>query len=212
MSQLSWAVSYEGSTDARYLDVLIRRVIEAHCLRVNVSVEVSTTPLRFARRSPEHIIQEATRLRDAFDVLFVHADAGGREQRKTLSERCLVICRELAEQSILPTERCVPVIPRREMEAWAIADQGAVAKALGYNGRLEALGLPTPPKTAESINDPKDTLRRAQRTVVNQRRRLPDRLALIAEYQSLSVLRRVPSFKSFDDATAMALSHAGILT
>ena len=88
---LAYALFCEGASDYSYFEVLVPRVIESTVLKAGrTPVDVPERPsLRLGRkgRSVEAVAREACDGREAFHVVFVHADTGGRGQRATLPER-----------------------------------------------------------------------------------------------------------------------------
>lgn len=216
MTFLAWATFAEGPTDHEYLDVLIPRLMEDVVARDGV--RPATIPLlpavRLGQRSREigSVAQEACHNRDAFHLLFVHSDTGGRELGKTIAQRTVAYIDASFERCGLRRDRCVVIAPRHETEAWALADPEAVAEALGYRGRLTKLGLPPKPAASERLVSPKETLS----SVVNIVRGVQDRsgsaaLAAIAQRQNLSLLRQMDSFAGFEEGLRSALRSLGIL-
>nr|WP_255378349.1 DUF4276 family protein [Quadrisphaera sp. DSM 44207] len=106
----------------------------------------------------------------------------------------------------------VPLAPRREMEAWALADLDTLRGVVGvrldtstvFEGHL--LG------SAEQLSEPKRTLAELVAQAVRPRRRAPraaDYLPYIAENLPLSSLRRLPSFQAFEESLVHALTELG---
>ena len=205
MRFLSWAVYYEGPSDALYLDVLIPRIINDLVVREGTDlIEVPEVPaIRMGQedRSVEGVAKEACKARAAFDIVFIHADTGGRGVAKTLPARTAGYCKAMHELCDWPPNRCISVTPCHETEAWLLADGRAILEALGYNGDLADVGLPANASAAERLNDPKQTLRSAIEQIAGRRRSQNiDRLfPAIAQRQSLETLRGSNSFQSFEN-------------
>lgn len=143
---LAYALFCEGPSDYSYFEVLVPRVIESTVLKVGKTpVDVPERPsLRLGRkgRSVDAVAREACDGREAFHVVFVHADTGGRGQQARLPERSTAYCMRMHEECELRRERCVLLRPASMMESWALADPQAVLDALGYRGAPAELGLP----------------------------------------------------------------------
>ena len=144
-------------------------------------------------RSVSTVATEACRRQEAFHIVFIHTDVGGRSQATRLNSRSTVYCEEMSEMCGFPHSRCVTLTPRHTMEAWALADPEAVLRALGYTGSATDIGLPRDGREAEGIADPKATLDLAVRRVTNNRRRRGHSLLpAIAQHQRIDALRQAP--------------------
>lgn len=204
MRYISWAAFYEGPSDALYLDVLLPRIIRDLVMREGIQlVEVPDMPavkLGTKGRSVDRVAEEACAFRDAYDVIFIHADTGGRGLEQGLAHRAVAYCEALAARCNWPAERCITITPRHETEAWLIADGRAVTMALGYSGDPFEVGLPGDARAAERLNDPKQVLRAAIEAIAGRRRvRIIDSLfPAIAQRQELELLRQSSSFLEFE--------------
>jgi hypothetical protein len=204
MIYVAWASLYEGSSDVGYFDILIPRLMEdLLARRGRQSAVVPATPsirLGSTNRSVAAVAAEMCKSREAFHVIFIHADTGGRSQEEKIDSRTVEYCEEAHRQCQWRTDRCIYLKPRHEMEAWALSDPAAVLKAFGYIGPANDLGLPADGKAAERLADPKIVLRNAAEKVRGRRR--PGRTAVpfaaIAQNQSLNALRNCDSFGEFE--------------
>ncbi len=213
---LAYALFCEGASDYSYFEVLVPRVIESTVLKVGKTpVDVPERPsLRLGRkgRSVDVVAREACDGREAFHVVFVHADTGGRGQRAKLPERSTAYCRRMHEECELPRARCVLLRPASMMESWALADPAAVLDTLGYRGTPAELGLPTGAEQAEAHPDPKGCLDSALLAVRGPRRSRGDSLLpAIAQRQSMDALRRSTSFQELERDLRTALGDLGTL-
>jgi len=213
---LAYAVFVEGNSDAPYFSLLLRRAIEEMVLRNGrVPVEIPELPLRLGQRGRgvDDVAAEACENSEAFHLLFIHADRGGRRQARAFAARGQAYCRRVQEICGFSPQRCVVVAPRHETEAWVLADPSAVMGALGYKGRPERIGLPANARAAEGLADPKATLDDAIALVRGRRRAEPagTLFAAIAQRQSLDALRRSPSYIEFENALSDALTDLGAL-
>ena len=153
------------------------------------------------------VAREACDGREAFHVVFVHADAGGRGQRARLPERSTAYCMRMHEECELRRERCVLLRPASMMESWALADPKAVLDALGYLGAPAELGLPGGAEQAEVHPDPKGCLDSALRLVRGAARvacRQPS-----ARHRSAPIDRRPEAFQIVPGAGTQPAYGAG---
>ena len=105
------------------------------------------------------------------------------------------------------------ILPRKEMEAWAIADPEAVGAALGLSGRVKSIDWPQSAAEAERVHDPKALLVEAVRSVRAARvSRFNSVLSAVAQRQSLSILRGAPSFAQFEQRLLCALEELKCVT
>ncbi len=215
MTYVSWAALYEGGTDQAYFDLLIPRVMED--IVMLQGIRHSTIPpapaLVLRRRRVEEVAQEACNARDAFQLIFIHADTGGRNLEAGLGGRSIRFCEAMLALCRWPLARCVAILPRRETEAWVLADPQAVIGALGYLGSPHCLGLPTDGGEAEQLGDPKAVLAAAVRQIRGRRRpaNVQQIFPAIAQRQSLANLRRAKSFIEFEDGLRVALAKLGCI-
>ena len=213
---LAYALFCEGPSDYSYFEVLLPRVIESAVLRVGrVPVDVPERPavrLGGRGRTVEAVAAEACDRLEAFHVVFVHADTGGRGQIAKVGHRSRAYCEKMHELCELPSERCVLLRPASMTESWALADPQAVLDALGYRGTPSELGLPADAEQAEDHPNPKTCLDSALRTVRGTRRGRSDTLLpAIAQRQSIDALGRSKSFLEFETALRTALRDLGII-
>jgi Domain of unknown function (DUF4276) len=215
MMYVSWAVLYEGSTDQGYFDVIVPRLMDD--IVMTYGVRHSTIPaapsIRLRRAAIEQVATEACGARDAFHLVFIHADTGGRSLEKGVATRSSAYCDAMRELCGWPPIRCILIVPRHETEAWVLADPTAVAAALGFNGSAASIGLPADALAAAGLSDPKAVLEAAIRQVRGRRARTSTEriFPAVAQRQSLSELRRSPSFAAFESAVRSALADIGCI-
>ena len=213
---LAYALFCEGPSDFSYFEVLVPRVIESIVLDAgNLPVDVPERPsLRLGRggRQIDRVAQEACYGREAFHLVFIHTDTGGRGQVTNLASRSNAYCVRMHEICELRRERCVLVRPALMTESWALADPKAVLDALGYRGAPSELELPADAAQAEVHPDPKACLDSALRSVRGSRRsRRETLLPAIAQRQSIDALRRSQSFRELERSLHAALADLGVL-
>lgn len=204
MRYISWAAFYEGPSDASYLDVLLPRVIRDLVANEGVVLvdvpEAAAVKLGAKGRAVDDVAAEACEFADAFDIVFIHADTGGRGQERTLENRSEAYCEAMARMCSWPIDRCITITPRHETEAWLLADNSAVTSALGYRGNPNAIGLPSSAAAAERLRDPKEVLRSAIEQVAGRRRsqNVANIFPAIAQRQDFTRLRQSGSFVTFE--------------
>jgi hypothetical protein len=213
MTYVSWAVLYEGSTDQAYFDLLLPRLMEDVVLARSVRpVTIPEIPATRLRRGPvEEVASEACAAAASFHLVFIHADAGGRNLRTGLDQRSGAYCDAMNRLCNWPLQRCIRLSPSHETEAWILADPAAVADALGYRGLTSTIGLPSGAVEAERLSDPKEVLRQAIAQVRGRRRPLdiPQIFPSIAQRQDLDMLRKARSFSAFEADIVAALQDLG---
>lgn len=213
---LAYALFCEGPSDYSYFEILLPRVIESIVLAVGrMPVDVSEPPaVRLGRRgrAVDEVAAEACDRREAFHVVFVHADTGGRGQLAKVSYRSSAYCKKMHELCEWRSERCVPLRPASMTESWALADPQAVLDTLGYRGPPSELGLPADVGQAEGHPNPKACLDSAFRAARGTRRARGDSLLpAIAQRQSINALGRSRSFREFEISLQGALQDLGVL-
>ena len=212
MIYVSWAALYEGASDRSYYDVLIPRLMEEIILKDGIrAVTIPPNPAKvFSRRESRKVAEAACEAKEAFHLLFIHADKGGRNLAAELPERSCAICEATYDRCQFPLARCVVIAPLHETEAWVLADPTAVTAALGYSGSAFDLDLPPDARAAERLVDPKAVLNTAVRQVRGRRSFSVHQIfPAIAQRQSIQLLRGAPSFHAFEVLVKRALSDIG---
>lgn len=215
MTYVSWAAFYEGVTDQAYFELLIPRVMEDIVRRLGTRHStIPATPAVTLQRGPvENVAKEACMARDAFHLVFIHADTGGRSLEAGLEERSVRYCEAMHALCDLPMVRCITIAPRHETEAWVLADPQAVTAALGYLGSSVSIGLPGNATEAERLGDPKKVLAAAVNKVRGRRGpfNVKQIFPAIAQRQSLANLRHSRSFVTFESGLRAALTDLGCI-
>lgn len=222
MHYLRLALIPEGSSDHRFLPVVLRRLTLDLCARfagrhVEVDEEVPNLTALPVVTGPEDTAQERLRqflfqAAGTFNILFIHAD-GGSHPPTAQAQHFQPWADWMAAEPRFEGSRPVAVIPIREMEAWALVDGEALRSAFGAVVADEELGVPARPRDVESIQDPKWSLDQAYATVVGRRRRKKERavhfLSAIGERVRLERLRQVPAFRQLENDLQAALDSLG---
>ncbi|MES2270838.1 MAG: hypothetical protein V4533_08145 [Pseudomonadota bacterium] len=217
MTFVSWAAMHEGPTDRAYFDLLIPALMEDLVRRRGTrNVTVPQSPaisMGKAGRTVDAVASEICGEQDAFHVVFVHADTGGRALEANMGSRSEAYRQAAFELCGFPLVRCVIIAPRHETEAWMLADRDAVGGALGYRGDLAELGLPADARQAEKLVDPKQVLANAISQVRGRRSasNVHQIITAIAQRQNFTRLRTAQSFQAFEGALADALVDLGCI-
>ena len=219
---LDLALFAEGPTDHLFLGVLFHRVAEELCLEHDRAVVMSPKtielhpPPKFKDSNREERIMESAREGfGTFDLLLIHADGNGdpeRSYKERIRPGADLVASTLGQERI----KTIPIVPIREMEAWALADGDALRATSRTTLSDQEMGLPGRPKDVEKIDDPKGRLDEVRRRIVGGRRGTRNRtrppLDLIAEFIRLDRLREVPSFAKCWDYMEAALKELGYLS
>ena len=220
MHYLGLALFAEGSTDHRFLGPLLFRLCDELCLGSRMPVEVSEvlelhTPVRLKDRSrAQRIAEAATLSKDAWRILFVHADADGDDDAARIErvEPALAAVR----QRLGSAQQGVAVVPVRSTDAWALADADALRRVFGTTLNNAALGAPTLPRDVERLADPKATLAMSfaatNPTRSRARRGVAPYLDLLGDEVATQALRQLPAFARLESDLITALRELQILT
>ncbi len=170
MAQLVMAMVVEGSTDARFLDVIAERTaLQILGKRSHTIVEV--LPIQRLRPTGENLAQrilDAARSAYGYHLLLVHADADASTRDAAWNKRIqpgFALIHSALERNETVCNRYMAVIPVQMTEAWMLADSAALLAVIGTNESLASLGLRHSPGQIESIADPKAHINGALETV-----------------------------------------------
>jgi len=215
MTYLSWALFVEGPTDRAYLGVMLPRLISFLLANANGPIAVvPDNPVEVFGIPKDSLDSTAERIcmgSDAFHLMFVHGDLGGRGVASTVEYRTCALCEKINERCEFQLDRCILAIPNREIEAWTLADQSAIRAAFGFSVDRPLPHVPIKPHHVESLPDPKITRDEFLRAIAGGRRRHLARWPYesIAQEQDISRLLSVPSFAALADGTRVALRGLG---
>lgn len=205
----------EGPSDFDFLKPLARRALEdllfARCPdECEIPDLVDVRPGGRAGNTPAAVVGLVQSDYGYLDYLFYHADANGNVDR---AYDCQV---RPVREGLAGVVRTIPVVPRREMEAWVLADSAALGAVLGLAPGKHKTPDDFKPGRVESLLDPKSALKSYLDGLPVRRFRAVDPaaslLASVSAVQDLSVLRKVPQFKRFDDDLNAALIEDGIIS
>lgn len=215
MTYISWGIYVEGSTDAAYLNVLIPRLI-GYLLRQS-NGPLATVPdfpahtFGIPRLDLDKIAERVCEGKDAFHILVVHGDTGGRALANQIGNRTCALCDRIEASCGFPRSRCIVAAPNRETEAWTLADIAALRRVFGLVPDAHLENMPTTPTAVEHIQDPKKTTQDFMEIIYGPAKKKARRwpFEIIAQEQNIELLLQVPSFRSFSDALKQALRGLG---
>ncbi len=211
---LSWSAYYEGASDAQYFNVIIPRLLDEivrDCGKRPCDVgEYPALEFGIGNRSFDEVAVQICERKNEFHIIFVHADLGGRAQAVNVAQRREQLIQKAHEICGFDPQVAVMLSPKKELEAWALADAAAVKIALGVTEISPGL-MPTTPTAAERLPDPKASLDAIVKSVTSRRSEPRNILVRIAQEQSIDELRRANSFRTFEASLRDALAHAGFL-
>lgn len=207
MKTLSLALYAEGTTDYRFLPIVIQGAVEKILFEhkcPDIAVVEPTLIMDIEGDNGANKILSAARNAQGAHILFVHLDADTRTVERAKVERFFP-GRDLVESSSGPIcKDLVPIVPVKNIEAWLVCDYDAFCKVVGTKASADELGLPSNPRLAESLPDPKHTFREALRIAHSMRKKRSnyhpgEYYELLARIISLDSLLKVPAFKIFYD-------------
>ena len=219
MRHLSSALYCEGVTDAQFLRPLLLRLCEGLAALARETVEVADILVlddefqhRHLPRS-ERIELAAKAAVGAWVVLFIHADADGRDGRAARADRVQPAVERLSGL-LGPARQAVAVVPIKMTDAWVLADVNAFRSSVGMTRDDRELGLAdVVAHGADHVPDPKSLLRAAFAAARPRARsaQLGAYLARIGDSASFDHLRRLEAFRQLESDLEAALRTLGIV-
>jgi Domain of unknown function (DUF4276) len=204
----------EGASDRWFLPKVLERALDELCRDSALSVlAAEVEPLENVRTvdSPAAITAEVKQRLNDFVIAFLHYDGTADPDR----ERCKRWDPLMAQCPRLPGGReWVPVVPIREMEAWAVADREALLNVTGVAVTATGAFQVDLLSNVQRLEDPKRTLGEITargRGTRRRKREAADYFPLLAERISLDALRNVESFRQWECDTVQALRKLGFL-
>ena len=219
MKTISLALYAEGTTDYRFLPIIIQNTVE-RILFLNdcpdIAVVEPTLITDVKGDSGAENIYNAAKEAQGVHILFVHLDADARTIEKARSER-FIPGRALVNNS--EGKLCkdiVPIIPVKNIEAWLVCDYEAFCNAVGTRATAEELGLPNHPRLVEALPDPKQSFKEALRIAHVARRKRSryepgEYYELLARTINLDTLLRVPAYIAFYNELTEALKKLRVI-
>lgn len=163
--RLALALYAEGSTDDRFLTLIIQRTsrkILAEYRKSNMSI-VLVEPIKLFEKKPtrEENILQAARQAFRYQALIVHSDADYPSHNKALKERILPGFHLVQRCTEAVCEKLLPIIPVQAIEAWMLVDYEVLCAEVRTGLSVRELGIPEKAKQVESISKPKLRLNEA---------------------------------------------------
>lgn len=212
MRVLNCLLVREGPSDEWFLAPLLQRAL-VNVVGESFDEAIEIMPIRTLRADHQrpHDVVEAAKGEDGdIDVLLYHHDGAPQASSAALVGRM-----RKAWAARAGAEPLIPVVPVRETEAWALADQEALADVLRLTPSSVAKVVPDRGAAVEGIRDPKQALKMlvAPTRGAGARRRHhevhEDLFERMANRISLTRLRTLPSFARWWDEMTHALEGLG---
>lgn len=209
----------EGTTDVRFLEHIIERTFVEAAMDCRGAIEVY--PPEWikpqARTFPDKVL-EAAKAAEAqgLMVLCVHTDADDASDEKAISERIAPSFQKVLDaEELAICKNLAAIVPVQMTEAWLLADEVALLRAMMATQPPPELGIGNPP---ESYSDPKAKITEAIRLAHRNRPRRHRQQVSIADLYSpvgqqcdLDKLRQLPSFQRFEEEVKAALGKLNYL-
>jgi hypothetical protein len=212
MKTLSLALYAEGTTDYRFLAIVIQSAVEKILFEhqcPDIAVVEPTLIMDVEGHTESDKIFSAAQNAQGAHLLFVHLDADTRTVERAKAERFYPGQNRVVSSNDSVCKDLVPVVPVKNIEAWLVSDYEAFCKVVGTKASERELGLPSHPRLVESLPDPKRTFREALRIAHSMRRKRSnyhpgEYYELLARTIKMESLLKVPAFKIFyDELTEM---------
>jgi hypothetical protein len=212
MRALSSILVSEGVSDEWFLAPLLRRALEQLCAEEfdGVIEVLPVLPIDADTQRPSTVLDAASQVRGAFDVLLFHRDGAPRPKSDEVVRRMREAWR--VSEAVEPL---VAVVPLRETEAWALADLDALGRVLALPPRVLSQAAADARGTVEQLQDPKDHLARLIGAAVGTSKPNEhtgfhqDFLDRLAEQIEITRLRKLPAFACWWTEMTNALEKLG---
>lgn len=218
MTTLVTALYAEGSTDQRFLPLIIQRTaVQILSQRGHTIVDVlEPMPVEPAKKDDRaQSILAVARQVHGYHLLFVHADADASSTTPALRQRIepgVALIQAAQQRGETVCTDLVPIVPVQMTEAWMLVDRDALLSVIGTPPEHHNLDIPFRPQHVEQIADPKQQLARIFAEALASRTRRVRRRHKIAELYEplgrtvdLTVLAQTPSYQQFVAALTQAL-------
>ncbi|MGW5155695.1 hypothetical protein ACWEPN_09445 [Nonomuraea wenchangensis] len=180
----------EGDTDELFLGRVIGRQLRALTDHAPRPVDVQAVQYGVCRmiKDDDRVRQAIQELADDCHLIFLHSDH-----------------RERDKASRHAGESVIPLVPVKETEAWLLVDAQLWSRVPG----ADLSPLPSKPREAERIPDPKSVLRAVLAGV--RHRKVDEHFAFAGDHVDLAVLAQLPAYAGWVEATSKALRSHGFL-
>lgn len=210
MKQLFIGLTTEGTTDVRFLESIVTRTFEdiVFC-ECEQEIEIYAQVLKVDKHDlsfPEYVTKAAMEGFEQYGImtLAIHTDADKETYQQRYNDKIIPayeMLNQVPEDNICKI--LTPIIPVRMIEAWMLADTSLFIEELATDKSKSELHID---KNPETMADPKqvieDAIRIATEHLPKRRQRLTiaDMYAAIGSKIELSSLRKLSSFRLFEDA------------
>lgn len=212
MFEVTVAIYAEGSTDNRFLPVIIQRTCTAMLIRHDrFNIDVLFPQIIYIDKTKvdsklDQCILDAARQAYGYHLLVIHTDGDSGNYQQARNERFEPGYDLVQQNQKNVCKILIPIIPIRMVEAWLLADLEALKEVLRISTtirELHNLGLLEKAKEVEKYKDPKDILLQIIRKIyprLPERRHkqiLADLYEGLAPIISIERLLQVPSYQQF---------------
>lgn len=225
MDFVSLALYSEGSTDDRFLPLIIVRTAQ-RILKQYQKHNLQILPVKpiYARkqRDRSRSLLEAARIASEHQILIAHSDSDARGLDQT-RQQLFLPGSELVQQQQHGVCKClVPLIPIQAVESWMLADYRLLLEEIGTRKKAGDLHIPEKAHLVETIARLKERLEEAIRLAFkdqpNRLRRMSTREIRLSLYEpmgrniDLDRLELLDGYQAFKQELIMAFSLLDILS
>ncbi len=219
--RLALALYGEGSTDDRFLTLIIQRTsrkILAERRKSNVSV-ASVEPIKLFEKKPtreENILQAAIQA-FRYQALIVHSDADNPLYEDAMKYRILPGFDLVKQSKGSVCGQLLPIIPIQAVEAWMLADFETLRAELRTDLKANEPGIPDKTRQIEKISKPKLRLYDAI-AIVNKQLRPNQRIDVSSLYEPLGRkirlerLQPLTAYQRFESDLTKAFSALNLIS
>lgn len=186
--KLFLAFSGEGTTDHRFIPIIIERIIKDYFLNHNVTAEFSWINLSKKGTSHDNIINNCIEAID-YHLVFFHRDSGNLDWNQAYENHFFTAEKVIAEDNLNKyNKNLIPVIPVTETEAWMLPNKQVLKNHIETTLSDNNLNLVYRTNRIELIKDPKSVIEKAieihNKTLTSKQRRYAVKIGDL--YDSLS--------------------------
>jgi len=223
MRDVRVALVCEGPQDVRFLSGIIKRTVEDILQQSPRPIDVADVeiiPRKKGSSQVENIINAAKESLGR-TILIVHVDADSDTVKDAIEQRIqpgIEAVEAMDDQEVC--KDIVPLVPRRMIENWILADKNQLKENIGTDKEDQALGCDYPLRSVENIATPKRKIEEViQNALDNQPRRRRRRQRIKREdlYEpkgqdiDLEILATISSYKGFKDKLEAKLTALNYL-
>lgn len=197
----------EGPTDIRFLESIVRRTFEEIAFECIQDIDIYIHSLNISKNSSfvDYTVRASYEGITTLGImtLAVHTDADRDTYQKRMNNKIIPAQNALNELNNDYCKLLTPIIPVRMIEAWMLADKKLLKSEIGTSKSDSELGINRDP---EKIANPKHVIEEAIRIATEhlprrrQRLSISDLYAIIGDTISLTELKKLDSYRKFQDA------------